>query len=160
MTNCGALAILAELPEATPPRQVRLMIALETFPADADGWRTVSSGLLSQAASLSRNPFRRARRELVAAKLIEHEPGTKRGKYSRWRITFPLALPAALKGATQGHPLKKGAKGGHTRPQKGATPGPKRGPPPQGASGDDSGTLTSQSAATKPKSGMPTALET
>ena len=111
VTNYGALAILAELHEGAPARQVRLLVALETFPADAEGWRTVSTGTLCLAARLSRNPLRQAARELAAAKLIEHEPGVRSGTRSRWRFTFPLDDPPPKSGGTQGHPRAGGTQG-------------------------------------------------
>lgn len=172
MTNYGALAILAELPEGAPARQVRLMIALETFRADADGWRTVSTGTLCRAASFSRNSLRRASRELAAAKLIEHEPGTWSGARSRWRFTFRLDLPPPKKGGTRGHPKKGATQGapsdrqerGPAQPRKGGQPSPGKGvPPDEGvpphAQHADQPERAGKGARRVTPDGVPTALE-
>jgi hypothetical protein len=79
VTNYGAIAILAALPEEAPARQVRVLIALETFRAGDDGWRKAGRVLLCQTANISRWTVQRARAELIGAKLIEYDPGRGRG---------------------------------------------------------------------------------
>ena len=171
MSNYGALAVLAELrtheARLRTARTYSLLIALETFPAGADGWREVGAELLCESAGLAQSTFRQARGELIGAKLIEYRPGARRGERSRWRITFRVEEPPG-KGAAQSGTLRKGAaqsgasttlKGGHTRPGKGAGPGPERVPDPNRAVAASPGTLTSPNAAPEPDSGRSTALE-
>ena len=171
MSNYGALAILAELrtheARLRTARTYSLLIALETFPPGADGWREVGAELLCESAGLAQSTFRQARGELIGAKLIEYRPGARRGERSRWRITFQVEEPPG-KGAAQSGTLRKGAaqsgasttlEGGHTRPGKGAGPGPERVPDPNRAVAASPGTLTSPNAAPEPDPGVSTALE-
>ena len=99
MSNYGALAVLAELrtheARLRTARTYSLLIALETFPAGADGWREVGAELLCESAGLAQSTFRQARGELIGAKLIEYRPGARRGEHSRWRITFRVEEPPA-----------------------------------------------------------------
>src|SRR6516162_10986139 len=108
MSNFGALAVLTTLHDhdaRSPQGQRRLrtvrtsslLIALETFPAGADGWREVSADELRRAARLNHKGFDLARQELIDAKLIEYRPGTRRGVKSRWRITFTVDEPPPKK---------------------------------------------------------------
>lgn len=131
MTNYGALAILAELSthgsRLRTARAYSLLIALETFPPGADGWREVGADELCMAAGLTRKSYRRARGELADAKLIEYRLATRRGENSRWRITFPVDGPPSTKGR-----------------RKGDTPGPERGIHPDGAVTPSPEPLTSQ----------------
>lgn len=84
------LAILTALPPTTPPRQLRLLLAIETFPADAGGWRPVSTELLMEAANVSYPTFKAARQEVLAAGWAAYEPGGGAGKLSRWRLLVDL----------------------------------------------------------------------
>jgi len=95
VTNYGAIAILKALPESAPSRQVRLAIAIETFRADEDGWRSAGQVLLAETASFSRRTLQRARPELIDAKLIEYEPGRGKGVLSRYRFLISLQKGAA-----------------------------------------------------------------
>ena len=124
MTNFGAIAILRALPEAAPARQVRVLIALETFRAEAGGWRPVGQDLLARTANVSRSTLKRARPELIAVKLITYQPGGRGpGSLSRYRIEIPdlkrgphaEPLTGQEKGSTDGR------KGVHPPGQKGST---------------------------------------
>jgi hypothetical protein len=88
------LAILAALPPTTPPRQLRLMLAIETFPAEADGWRPIAAELLMEAANISYPTFKTARQEVRAAGWADYEPGHGAGygtgTPSRWRLLVDL----------------------------------------------------------------------
>jgi hypothetical protein len=176
VSNFGALAILAVLPEDAPARQWRLLTALETFPADAGGWRCVSTAELCRAAKIgSRRTLRRGRHELTAAGLIEYEPGAGRRNFTRWRIMFPLDLPPPKKGATQVDPFsspRKGAtqldplsaaipdaKRGHGQRRKGVTVGAEKGSPPKPGISGTAGALSSGNTASGADGGWSTALE-
>jgi len=90
VSNYGAGYILAALPRRADARQVRVLIALETFRCDAgDGWRRVSQVTLAAEANVDLKTLRRARGELVDAKLIECKPGRGKGVLSRWKILIP-----------------------------------------------------------------------
>jgi hypothetical protein len=164
VSNFGALAILAVLPDNAPARHWRLLTALETFPADEGGWRCVGTAELCRAAKLgSRRTFRRACHELAAAGLIEYEPGTHRGDFTRWRIVFPLDLPPPKKGVTQRDPLLSAeteVEGGPGRSRKGVPAGRRRGSRPKPPDQADSGRVTSENAASEAGSGRSTALDT
>lgn len=84
------LAILTALPPTTPPRQLRLLLAIETFPADAGGWRSVGTELLMEAANVSYPTFKAARQEVLVAGWAEYKPGAGAGKLSRWRLLVDL----------------------------------------------------------------------
>ena len=84
------LAILTALPPTTPPRQLRLLLAIETFPADAGGWRPVGTELLMEAANVSYPTFKAARQEVLAAGWAAYEPGGGAAKLSRWRLLVDL----------------------------------------------------------------------
>ena len=83
MTNYGTLAILA-LPEM-PERQLRLLLALETVPADASDARKISAPLLAAKARLSPNTAAKARNELIDRGMITYQAGTGRGTCSTLR---------------------------------------------------------------------------
>ena len=89
MTNYGAIAILSALPERAPARQVRLLIAIETFRPDGDGWRRAGADLLARTANISLSTLKRARPELVDEKLIEYTAGRWRGQLSQYRLLIP-----------------------------------------------------------------------
>lgn len=86
MTNFGTRAILAALPEATPTRRLRFLLALETFTRSPDGWRAAGTELLAERAGLSQRTARRARNDLVAAGVIDYRRGEGRGHASAYRI--------------------------------------------------------------------------
>jgi hypothetical protein len=87
VTNYGTCAILA-LPRL-PERQLRFLLALETFSRGDDGWREAGMKLLAKTAGRSPNTAIKARDELVAAGAIEYRPGNGRGNHSSYRIKVP-----------------------------------------------------------------------
>lgn len=124
MTNYGSLAILAlDLKRrgkvASPGEaNLRWLIALETFPADTNGWRQVGGELLAELAGVSPRTSRRVRDRLVTEGLLEYRRGNGRGQRSSYRFTFPIKVD------TQADHLSvdnHGAKGGHLGDEKVAT---------------------------------------
>ena len=90
MTNVGVREILA-LPKM-PERQLRFLIALETFTCGEDGWREAGTELLASAAGLSVNTIVKARGELGASGAIEYRRGNGRGQVSTYRRKVPATL--------------------------------------------------------------------
>jgi hypothetical protein len=84
VTNFGTCAILA-LPRL-PERQLRFLLALETFTRGEDGWRQAGTALLAKTAGLSVNTAVKACGELVASGAIDYHHGSGRGKLSTYRI--------------------------------------------------------------------------
>jgi hypothetical protein len=112
-TNYGICAILA-LPKL-PERQLRVLLALETFTPGKDGWRTAGPKLLAKTAGLSVNTAIKARDELTGAGTIEYRPGNGRGNLSTYRIKVPNIAgdlsgperyPSAARKGTQTGPVK------------------------------------------------------
>lgn len=132
MTNFGAGYILAALHRRANARQVRVLIALETFGCDRDGWRSVSQVTLAAYANVDLKTLKRARAELLDKKLIEYKPGLWKGVQSRYRICVPPLdkgspsepFSASQRGSTC-DPLTRGRKGGQHRLQRGSTKPPK-----------------------------------
>jgi hypothetical protein len=91
MTNYGTLAILAHKPHGGQggEAELRLMLALETFPADSYGYRRVSIEGLARQAGLGERAARRARDRLTAQGYIEHRPG-RLNRHGQWRFLFSL----------------------------------------------------------------------
>ena len=129
------LAILTALPPTTPPRQLRLMLAIETFPAEADGWRPIAAEQLMEAANVSYPTFKAARQEVIAAGWAEYEPGHGAGhgtgKPSRWRLLVDLQTwedrVTTSNGSKGGNPPSGGTRAGRqdkpaSRRKKPATP--------------------------------------
>jgi hypothetical protein len=123
MTNYGALAILRALPQNAPARQLRILIAVETFKSDSNGWRRAGQVLLAETANMSISTLKRGRPELIDAKLLEYEHGLGRGALSRYRLNI-----ANLKKGPQADPLSGQGKGStdgdkrvHPPGQKGST---------------------------------------
>jgi hypothetical protein len=87
VTNFGALAILA-LPKM-PERQLRFLLALETFTRGEDGWREAGAEKLIERTGLSVNTAIKARGELVAAGAIDYRRGNGAGHVSVYRIRLP-----------------------------------------------------------------------
>ena len=119
MTNFGALAILA-LPRKhakmlTPDEaDLRLLLALETFTADASDWRSVGMDKLARSAGVPYGTARRSCDRLVASGLVARESGNGSGRgkgtNTRWRLLFPLKVPSQgehlkVKVLTQGEHL-------------------------------------------------------
>ena len=84
MTNYGTRAILA-LPKM-PERQLRFLLALETFTRNEDGWREAGTALLARTAGLSVKTAVRARAELVKSAAIGYQPGNGRGQVGTYRL--------------------------------------------------------------------------
>lgn len=105
MTNYGALAILAQLPENWLRPEARLLIALETVTVSDNGERLIGMRLLAEKARLPYGTARDARDRLVAAGLVSCRSGSGRGYLTGWRVLFPLdkgadsPAPSAGKGA-------------------------------------------------------------
>lgn len=110
--SASMLAILTALPPTTPPRQLRLLLAILAFPAEADGWRPIAAELLMDAAHLSYPTFKAARQEVIAAGWAEYEPGAGAGKLSRWRLLADLTTwedrVTTLEGRKGGNPPPAG----------------------------------------------------
>ena len=106
MTNKGARAILG-LPQM-PERQLRFLLALETFTRREDGWRPSGTELLADAAGLSPRTVAKARSELVAAGLIDYRRGDGRGHVSTYQIRAPGVADHHLKVATEVATFKGG----------------------------------------------------
>lgn len=135
MSNYGALAILAltmkrrrKVP-SPDEADLRWLIVLETFPADAKGWRQVGARLLAEEAGLAYSTSRAARDRLVAAGVVEYRPGSGRGNRSSYRFAAQLKVPTmerhlAETGADDMDGPNKGADlGSAPSPNKGAEPG-------------------------------------
>lgn len=146
MTNFGTLAILAldrkrHSKVLTPDEaDLRLLLALETFPPDGSGQRSAGMKEVARQAGVPYGTARRARDRMVAAGLLACESGNGSGRgkgtYTRWRFLFPLKVPS------QGEHLKEKlpSQGEHlnddaircspnpvkvlTEPRKGAHPNP------------------------------------
>jgi hypothetical protein len=96
--SSGTLLILAldrqrrsKLP--TPDEaDLRLLLALETFPADADGVRSAGMEELARAAGVPYATARRSRDRLVADGLVACEAGSGRGVLTKWRFTSALKV--------------------------------------------------------------------
>jgi hypothetical protein len=112
VTNFGAVAILKALPENAPARQLRVLIAIETFPADRGQWREAGQQLLARTANVSVSTLRRARLELDGAGLISYRRGGGRGRSSRFKLNIP-----DLKGVQHGDTLSKGVQHGEDLPK-------------------------------------------
>jgi len=83
-----------------PERQLRFLLALETFTRGEDGRREIGTDLLARTAGLSVNTAVRARRELVKSGAIEYKRGDGRGHVSAYRIKVPhdvVHLPEPVK---------------------------------------------------------------
>jgi hypothetical protein len=103
MTNYGAIAILKALPAAGTKhegRQLRILIAIETFRSDSDGWRRIGQDLLARTANVSVPTLKRARADLINAKLIDYEPSRTKGVVSGYRL-----LVDGIKGVQHAEPL-------------------------------------------------------
>jgi len=162
MSNFGALAILAMLPEDAPARHWRLLIALETFPDGDEGWRSVSTRTLRDAANVSRTTFRRGSHELAAAGLIEYEPGVGKGNFTRWRILFSLVPDSTRKGVTQVDPFPgraAAAQKGPGRPRKRVQADPVKGSRNKTGKTGATGTSASRNAASGADARRSAALE-
>jgi hypothetical protein len=107
MTNKGARAIL-RLPRM-PERQLRFLIALETFTRRGDGWREAGTDLLAEVAGLSPRTVAKARRELAAASLIGYRRGHGRGHVSAYQVRLPGLAGDGLKVATEDATFKGGS---------------------------------------------------
>jgi len=92
VTNYGALAILAVLPEKALASDLRLLIALETVSVNQQGERSIGMRLLADIAGVPYRTARRSRDRLVSAGLISCAQGNGRGQFSTWRILFPLKV--------------------------------------------------------------------
>jgi hypothetical protein len=119
VTNYGAIAILAALPDGAGERQLRVLVAVETFKADSEGWRPAGQILLAKTANVSVSTLQRARRRLIEAKLITYRAGSGRGQLSRYRIDI-----ADLKRKSPSDHLSDKSKGGHLPGQKVVTDKP------------------------------------
>jgi hypothetical protein len=113
MTNYGIRAILA-LPWL-PERQLRFLLALETFTSGDGGWREAGTALLAQYAGQSVNTTVKARAELVKSGAVEYRPGSGRGHVGSYRTKVPSYLgylssperyPSAGRKGTQTEPVK------------------------------------------------------
>src|SRR5262245_57367021 len=70
-----------------PERQLRFLLALETFKSDGSGWREAGTDLLARTAGLSPRTVAKARDELVASGAIEYRRGGRtRGQRSNYRM--------------------------------------------------------------------------
>lgn len=111
MTNFGARAILA-LPKM-PERQLRLLLALETFSRREDGWREAGTELLASTAGLSVKTTARARVELVKSGAIEYRRGNGRRRFSTYRLKVVIndvPLPEPGKVPSDSAPLSGAGK--------------------------------------------------
>lgn len=117
VTNFGALAIMAALPHTAPSRQLRLLLAVETFTPDSHGWRKVGSHKLMEVAGISYPTYKQARREVIEQRLAEYEPGNGSGYLSRWRLLIELLQVEG------GNPP---VEGGNPTPRKGGNPPPEK----------------------------------
>ena len=77
---------------------LRLLLALETFPADADGLRSVGMEDLARAACVPYATARRSRDRVIADGLVACEPGNGRGNRTRWWFTSALKVLSQGKG--------------------------------------------------------------
>jgi hypothetical protein len=145
VSNYGALAVLAltmkrrrKVP-SPDEADLRWLIVLETFPADAKGWRQVGAQLLAEEAGLAYSTSRQARDRLVAAGVVEYRPGNGRGNRSSYRFAAPLKVPTlerhlAETGEADLGDLDKGADlVSAPFTEKGAGPGPAPSRPDKGA---------------------------
>jgi hypothetical protein len=71
---------------------LRLLLALETFPADADGLRSVGMEELARAAGVPYGTARRSRDRVIADGLVACETGNGRGNHTKWRFTSALKV--------------------------------------------------------------------
>lgn len=72
-----------------PKRQVDLLLALETFTPDDDGWREAGADLIDTETNISPRTAARARGELIAAGWLDYDRGDGRGHVSRYRVRLP-----------------------------------------------------------------------
>jgi hypothetical protein len=80
---------------------LRLLLALETFPPGPDGLRSVGMEELARAAGVPYATARRSRDRLVADGLVEYQSGSGRGVCTRWLFT------SALKVLSQGEQISE-----------------------------------------------------
>jgi len=71
---------------------LRLLLALATFPADADGLRSVGMEQLAGAAGVPYATARRSRDRLIAEGLVACEAGSGRGVLTKWRFASALKV--------------------------------------------------------------------
>jgi hypothetical protein len=118
VTNFGTCAILALPP--MPERQLRFLLALETFTRGGDGWREAGIELLAKTAGFrSSRTADKARGELVSAGMVDYRPGGGRGHRSAYRIRV-RGIEDHLKAATEVAPFSPAPKGGNPGSVKGA----------------------------------------
>jgi len=89
--------VLATMPRgSTPERRWRLLIAVSTIRADAEGWRQASMKLLGEIACLSQPHLREARDELDAARVLEyrHKGKGNGARHYEWRILVEELNPS------------------------------------------------------------------
>ena len=92
---------------------LRLLLALETFPPGPDGLRSVGMEELARAAGVPYATARRSRDRLVADGLIECQSGSGRGVCTRWLFTSPLKVLSQgeqVSGRERCSPKPRGAK--------------------------------------------------
>jgi hypothetical protein len=116
VTNYGTCAILA-LPRL-PDRQLRFLLALETFKPDDCGWREAGTELLATTAGLSPRTVAKARGELVAAGEVQYRRGDGRGHCSTYRMRRIDDRIDRIKVATEAATFKGGKRGDHLSAQR------------------------------------------
>jgi hypothetical protein len=120
MASNERIRLILRLRGKIPQRQVDLLLALETFTADEDGWRTVGVDLIAHETGISPRTIAKARGELVAADWLDFARGDGRGHVSGYRTRLP-SVPKGSKNAA----TFKGRKNAATFPAaKGGKPAP------------------------------------
>jgi hypothetical protein len=89
MASNNRIRAILRLRGTIPKRQVDLLLALETFTPDDDGWREAGADLLDTETNLSPRTAARAREELTGAGWLDYERGDGRGYVSRYRVRLP-----------------------------------------------------------------------
>jgi hypothetical protein len=89
MASNNRIRAILRLRGTIPKRQVDLLLALETFTPDDDGWREAGADLLDTETNVSPRTAARAREELTGAGWLDYERGDGRGYVSRYRVRLP-----------------------------------------------------------------------
>ena len=100
MASNERIRVILRLRGKIPQRQADLLLALETFTADGDGWREAGVDLIEQETGISPRTTAKARDEMVAAEWLDFDRGDGRGHVSRYRTRLPSVPKKGRKNAT------------------------------------------------------------
>ncbi len=89
MASNNRVRVILRLRGTIPKRQIELLLALETFTPDDDGWREAGADLIDSETGITPRTAARARGELIAAGWLDFDRGDGRGHVSRYRVRLP-----------------------------------------------------------------------